>query len=362
MKEWLKKINNLLGGKIFLLFLFVLIFMIVSVWGNLGESGESGIIVDNYYTGSGKLGTTQDISFNDSENNNHVLNFEDGLLVNYNFTEYVEPPMREEIVITENSGETLVDYPILLNITYNINMSTDFSDIRFFDSSITNKLDYFIESKSDGNWASIWVNIPQLDASQNTVIYLYYNETNVSSESNAYTVFTFYDDFSSTNTTKWQANAGSLSVSGGEAIVNDDMLVGDVSTGYGYTFEYEGRSWSDGTGMQDVDSRSGIVTPDYIFGGINCNGLAFNTINDSNGSGICPFGGLPSDGDILGAFRVNSSAVEFYKNNVLQTTFTTNIPDSELYFGMRSWDGKTMYFDWTRIRKLVSEEPTVDYN
>lgn len=82
MIKFLKRLDNASGGKVFLL-IFLSIFLSVSVFGNLGNPNFSGIQVDNYFTGSGAQGITQNISFNDSGDNEHLLNFEDGLLVNY---------------------------------------------------------------------------------------------------------------------------------------------------------------------------------------------------------------------------------------------------------------------------------------
>jgi hypothetical protein len=92
MKGLLKKLDKVLGGKMFLLFLFTFIFVITTVLGNIGDSGYSGIQVENYFSGSGKQGINQNISFNDTENNSHYFLFEDGLLVNYTKTIPIIPP------------------------------------------------------------------------------------------------------------------------------------------------------------------------------------------------------------------------------------------------------------------------------
>jgi hypothetical protein len=91
MKGLLKRLNKVLGGKMFLLFLFTFIFVITTVLGNIGDSSYSGIQVENYFSGSGKQGINQNISFNDSEYNNHKLFFEDGLLVNYTLLNLPNP-------------------------------------------------------------------------------------------------------------------------------------------------------------------------------------------------------------------------------------------------------------------------------
>lgn len=76
--------KKIFENKIFVIASLFLIFGAVTVIAStIGDSGFSGIQVDNYFAGSGKAGITQNISFEDANRNNHFLEFEDGLLVNY---------------------------------------------------------------------------------------------------------------------------------------------------------------------------------------------------------------------------------------------------------------------------------------
>jgi hypothetical protein len=82
---------------------------------------------------------------------------------------------RREIKIQENSGDALTNYSVKLSITYDSDMQADFDDLRFSDSTGDTELNYWIENKSDSNWAIVWVKVPALTASSNTSIYIYYN-------------------------------------------------------------------------------------------------------------------------------------------------------------------------------------------
>jgi hypothetical protein len=63
---------------------------------------------------------------------------------------------------------------------------SDFSDIRFTASDATTKLAYWIESKTDGSIATVWVKINgNLDSNQ--TIFLYYGNADAVSESNQFT-------------------------------------------------------------------------------------------------------------------------------------------------------------------------------
>jgi len=96
---------------------------------------------------------------------------------------------RKSHVINPASGAG-TDYPIRITVHYgsgtdsgehvylNGKCRTDFGDIRFTRSDGETLLDYFMESKTDGDNAVFWVKIPD-DLSTNPVtIYIYYNNPN----------------------------------------------------------------------------------------------------------------------------------------------------------------------------------------
>jgi len=93
---------------------------------------------------------------------------------------------RKPINITENSGTTLTNYAVAMNITYDDDMQADFDDLRFtiYNSTIDDEvpLDYYLESKSDGSWAYVWVKIPEIPANSNVTIYMYYGNPSATSE------------------------------------------------------------------------------------------------------------------------------------------------------------------------------------
>jgi hypothetical protein len=83
-----KKMKKIFENKFFIILSLFLIFGAVTVIATtIGDSGYSGIQVDNYFSGSGKQGITQSISFNDSDENLHLIEVEDGLIVNYSLIE-----------------------------------------------------------------------------------------------------------------------------------------------------------------------------------------------------------------------------------------------------------------------------------
>lgn len=128
---------------------------------------------------------------------------------------------KKEILIQENSANTLNNYSVELFVEYSSNMNNDFSDLRFVNSAEDEELGYWIESKNDGVNATIWVKVPELTASQNTSIYMYYGNSEASSESSSLaSPIIFSDDFNIYNSSIWQGtnwgvSDGKLQYNGG---------------------------------------------------------------------------------------------------------------------------------------------------
>ena len=108
--------------------------------------------------------------------------------------------LRRPIIITNSNNLTLTDYPvkIILNTKQLINESklrSDCGDLRFIDSQ-GNELGYWIKPGTCNTTSTeIWVNVTELKNNSDTKIYVYYNNSDATSKSNATDVFFFYDDF-----------------------------------------------------------------------------------------------------------------------------------------------------------------------
>lgn len=101
--------------------------------------------------------------------------------------------MKRRAIVISNTGAARTDVPLRLQLD-----ASNFSfsrvqgngwDIRFTDSS-DNLIPHFVQSwDHPGETAVIWVNIPDLPASSNTVIHVYYESPGATSASNAGTTF-----------------------------------------------------------------------------------------------------------------------------------------------------------------------------
>ncbi|RLI91177.1 MAG: hypothetical protein DRO95_04840, partial [Candidatus Altiarchaeales archaeon] len=106
---------------------------------------------------------------------------------------------RKEINISENSGNNLSEYQILIILnTTNFNYSKtndNGSDIRFIFFNETSKknieIPYYIEEWNSSGESKIWVKIPYIEASSNTTIYLYYGNPDAESKSNISETFSY---------------------------------------------------------------------------------------------------------------------------------------------------------------------------
>ena len=111
-----------------------------------------------------------------------------------------------EIIITENSGNVLKDYQVLLKFdpsNFPDNTKPDGSDIRFIKSG--KELDIWIE-KYDPNkkTARIWVKFAEIPANEDINIKMYYGNEKASNVSDGEATLEFFDDFDDeTYTDRW---------------------------------------------------------------------------------------------------------------------------------------------------------------
>lgn len=95
---------------------------------------------------------------------------------------------RKAITISNTAG-ALSGYQVLLDVSYDSDMQSDFDDLRFTNATGT-ELDYWLESKTDSSSALVWVETDSLAASGDTTIYMYYGNSAATSASSAANTFT----------------------------------------------------------------------------------------------------------------------------------------------------------------------------
>ncbi len=98
-------------------------------------------------------------------------------------------PYRSEVVVTETSGSTLVDYQILLQFTAadfdsDYNWSDAAEDLRVLDQDDTTQLEHFVEFWDAGTQTGrVWVQLNSLPANSTRTLYLYVGNVDADSTS-----------------------------------------------------------------------------------------------------------------------------------------------------------------------------------
>jgi hypothetical protein len=99
--------------------------------------------------------------------------------------------------------------------SYDTDMQPDFDDIRFYDATAGLEVPYWIESRTDGGSATVYIK-----TLIHNDIYMYYGNPSATSSSDPDSVFEFYDDFQGAviDTEKWEE------IDPNNSIYQDNML------------------------------------------------------------------------------------------------------------------------------------------
>jgi hypothetical protein len=113
---------------------------------------------------------------------------------------------------------------------------TDFGDVRFTRSDGVTLLDYWMESKVDGDHAVFWVEVADNLSTNPATIYIYYGKSDATATSNGDNTFLLFDDFpgNSLDSSKWtsviRGDGGSVSVANSEVTLNpNDNTISSAS-------------------------------------------------------------------------------------------------------------------------------------
>ena len=279
-----------------------------------------------------------------------------------------------------NLNTTTINTPqnlqIHINITYDTDMNSDFSDIRFisYTDNIT-QLPYWIENQTNNQYCNIWIKIPDnITTTNKTHIYLYYNNPTANNQSNGETTFDFFDDFN-TDLSKW-----TIHISSGiyPQIDNNTLLCGGGSTSSPYGHTTIGTNTTYNTFLNGIIEAniypSTDALPEIAFRGNYSN----NTGN--KGRWDCrsgtespwmkpPYNGWAAFGTSVTRFgkpniwqkiklEINDDTYKIYSNNSLQST----VNDSEYFWpgeiAIMNHYGNYCRFDNIRVRKYSDEIPT----
>ena len=277
----------------------------------------------------------------------------------------------KEINVQENSGKTLVDFQVLVELSgtnFPLEAKPDGVDIRFTDEN-SKELTYWIEEWDyNSKKAKIWVKVPRIPANGETKLLMYYNNPSAAEVSNGEAIFDFFDDFDGTgiDESKWQINNGKPSVSDSVLSLNGDCVVSEKVEAFGYDYIFESFSKISDTGNQprsflrSTNDYNILDTNDrFEFGSWETTDkMLLATVNDGTFHSNTNNEKFPTSFEVLGMTR-SSEKIETFRQYDPKITVTKNIPNDQLYLQLYSWGGETHYIDWVRVRKYTSLEPTV---
>jgi hypothetical protein len=237
-------------------------------------------------------------------------------------------------------------------------------------------LDYFIEDKSDGVEAKVWVEVDTIPASSLTTIWMWYGNAGASAGSNMANTGIFYDDFpgSSLDSGKWPNTSGSPAVSGGNL---------ELSTASGTETVRSNVTFPAPTIMEYKAKQSNILNHSRSGFSNSSAGTVFNNDDAAYHFLVAIMGtydnyclrtqneGTSEATEDVGTEDVSfhdhkiiwtASNVEFYVDDVLLGTHSTQVPNEDCYVRLENeyYSGTYIFYvDWVRARQYTSPEPIV---
>lgn len=260
----------------------------------------------------------------------------------------------------------------ITNVYCNNQCKSDFGDIRFTNAN-NDVLSYWIESKTDGDNAIIWIKIDTIDI--DTKIKMYYGNSEASSVGNGKDTFISFDDFESGTTNGWLRDVGILSSFSADPLIKySGNYSGKYTHGSGYEFEGVYLPISLTSGIIEYQFRTNLSN-NSIFPPIFTNGT-FTNLNltwfEAHHTG--QFAWYDSNYHFLSECIADTwysiklvvkslSKYDIYINDSLLAS-DANLYDSKtveswdkLYLGSQNEDA-ILHVDNVRIRKYETSEPS----
>jgi len=284
---------------------------------------------------------------------------------------------RAPIQVSVSSGSTAADFQAKFTVNYDSDMQTDFDDLRFIDDDQTTNLPYYIESKTDGSSAVVWVKIKDPITATPQIVYMYYGNPSASSESNGDNTFLFFDDCNDgVWNNKWTADGASISESGGilDVAYGGNYAGGAISintiNGQPIIAEFRIRRVPSGDSVyfrfDSISTNDFVRDGDEYDNGYGYNGHQITKGGDNFGSGASDLSSGTTEWRTYRAILNNTSFTSSRgvdlnnlgetKNLTLNTSFNNYVYKARLN---RKWN-ENIQMDWVQVRKYASPEPTVN--
>ena len=245
---------------------------------------------------------------------------------------------QKQILITNNSENSLFEYQVKIQISDVSGMSPDLSDLMFSDIN-NNPLYHWIESISP---AIVWVRVPLIVVGGSTIYMYYGGEGDPSYTSNGFNVFEYFENWENGQTNGWTYSANRVLT-----------IVSGYNSNYALRSNYYRSSW--GTSNWSAISPSfsleeGSYKIEYnVWGYTCCNSSTYATSVEIK------------VGDSIVISRYTPSPYKAWTkkvSNIFTASGTKNISThSRAYWCTGEWHS---LWDNMFIRKAISNEPTTE--
>jgi len=279
----------------------------------------------------------------------------------------------EKIIDNTANSNTLIPYQVEVDVDYNANMKTDFSDLKFTWLNTTSAeeqpIDFYIKDKTDSSYANVTLKLPTITGSSNETIYVYYNKPSDTSSSSGTNTYTFFDsaleDAFFNETGIWgEYNDGSNNVTleDGQIFVNGSDAGGDhyiVSLNnftVGKKFYFDNLTFSETGNAQMIR-----FTPEdngYFIYEWHTSLYPNDNLEIGVGDTLYPFADIPTyPQNVLISWLSNNITAQ--NETDIFASATTDIPTDERY--MRIWtqaSDSNITFTRIRVEEYSTPEPT----
>jgi hypothetical protein len=285
---------------------------------------------------------------------------------------------KQQVNLSTASGYTGTNYQVGLNITYTANMQADFDDLRFTEDTEATELSYWIESKSNSNWAYIWVKVPANITTTATTIYMYYGNPSATTTSNGTNTFEFFDNFNRANSgtvgNNWVIDRGTFNITNNKllgGINNNRDSIHQEALNFSGNFSIDAEVYV----ATDVPN-GGYAGLGYTNGDMENSGTRwFRTFVDVGATSKWWIGGSAGNyetivtSDLRGTTAtysivadVPNKIVGIYQNYILMynTTMASDTLPSSAWVAPMSYAGQNTWDDF-RVRKWAGLEPTATF-
>lgn len=261
---------------------------------------------------------------------------------------------RKMITITETSGNTLTDYQIKLDVSYDSDMKPDFSDLRFTKDDKVTELNYWIEEYTPFSRATIWVKVPSIPTT-GTTIYVYYGNAGAISNSSGVNTFEFFDDFSANTISNY--NVVGRASSGGGAV---PVVFNYNSLEKNAYFEADDNEYMFIAPIENIDLLNVRVGADIKIEDIHIDGSGFIALAGRYQDYLTSYTGLYADADYPSPSLRKNTGTEDWIGTIISSAGTSEFITKGIWYHHEFSVSDNNLKMWLNgIEKLSTSDPDI---